>query len=650
MRRFDCISLILFILFLIFSRAGFAAENRIIPGEFRIEPSTLLCAGFEWAVTGDDNRNARVEVKFREKGAKKWHAALPLMRQNGERTWYERVELDFTAPNLFAGSIFNLMPGTTYECHFSLADPDGVTGPTEQTVFVETRRVPKAAEGGRVRHVYPENFKGIKEAPTYPDLLSAYYGYGQGYWGGAQVQPGDVILVHAGIYRADYHHYSSDLNLDFYGTYVLTKNGTPDRPIVIRAAGDGEVVFDGDGTHRLFDVTHADYTFFEGLTICNADIAIFAGLRHATGCDGLVVRDCLLENVGVGIQAQYVGSKNFYIADNIILGRDGRRRVHGWTGDWLEYGLPAQVRSFIGVDINGQGHVVCHNFVAYFHDGIDVTQQGPPESDDPTMKAASIDFYNNDIFLMADDFFEADCGVHNIRIFQNRCLNAAHAGISAQPIYGGPAYFIRNILYNIPSGGTLKFNMNPSGILMYHNTFCGEWAWGAAHSNTQVRNNLFLGTDFPERPVLSTRFYTAYSSLDYNGYRLNRNSENQFIFQAPPDSVLQDYEFKFSTMQSFKTLEAFQQTGQEIHGILVDYDALVNVPKPNPDRPGEVYRGTDFDFRLKPGSRPVDAGCRLPNINAEFQGKAPDLGALEAGNPLPVFGPRTEIRQKLQLP
>jgi arylsulfatase A-like enzyme len=58
---------------------------------------------------------------------------------------------------------------------------------------------------------------------------------------------------------------------------------------------------------------------------------------------------------------------------------------------------------------------------------------------------------------------------------------------------------------------------------------------------------------------------------------------------------------------------------------------------------GEVQRLHDFkmlDFRLKPGAAAIDRGVTLPNINDSFAGKAPDLGALEAGPPLPVDGPR----------
>ncbi|MFH1737949.1 MAG: hypothetical protein ABIH23_02990 [bacterium] len=623
--------------------ANVKAQDSVIPREFIVEPPTLICAGFEWTIQGDDNHNAAVTVDYRRKGEDTWRDALPLLRIHNEKTVYPNLGLDYTAPNMFAGSIFDLEPGTVYECKFEMSDPDGAQGQTSHSVSVTTRNEPRPFDSGRTLHVYPSGYKGPKEEPHYPDLLAAYYGKGQGYWGPAQVEPGDIILIHAGMYRADYKGYSSNLNLDFYGVYVLSKNGTPEKPITIRAAGDGEVVFDGDGCSRLFDVTAADYTYFDGLTICNADVAIYAGLRHVAGCDGLVVRNCIMENVGVGIQAQYVGSKNFHIADNVILGRDNRRRLHGWCGSWEEYGIPTRLNSFIGIDVNGQGHAVCHNYVAYFHDGIDVTQQGPPESHDPDKKAVSIDFYNNDIFLMADDFFEADCGVHNIRVFRNRCVNSAHHGLSAQPIYGGPAYFIRNLIYHVPPGGALKFNINPSGVLLYHNTFCAEWSTSPAYSNVHLRNNLFLGIDFPGRPILSAATYTSYTSFDYNGYRPNKNSDTQFVWRSPSHEILQDYALKGVSSRSFNTFEEFsRETGQEQHGIYVDYDIFQSVEKPDPNRPGDIYSAENLDFSLKPGSVAVDAACVLPNVNDTFTGKAPDLGALEVGSAVPVYGPRVK--------
>ena len=54
-----------------------AAENAVKPGEFIVERPTLLSLGFEWKISGDDNRNAAVEVTYRRTGSGKWNQALP---------------------------------------------------------------------------------------------------------------------------------------------------------------------------------------------------------------------------------------------------------------------------------------------------------------------------------------------------------------------------------------------------------------------------------------------------------------------------------------------------------------------------------------------------------------------------------------------
>jgi hypothetical protein len=76
--------------------------------------------------------------------------------------------------------------------------------------------------------------------------------------------------------------------------------------------------------------------------------------------------------------------------------------------------------------------------------------------------------------------------------------------------------------------------------------------------------------------------------------------------------------------------------------VLVDYDVFVNVPKldRDPKTVQRLYNFKDYDFRLRPGSAAIDRGVVIPNVNDGFTGSAPDLGALEAGQPLPVYGPR----------
>jgi hypothetical protein len=624
-------------IFLCLVAATLHAANRVEAGRFVVEPPTLICLGFEWEIVGDDNRNATVDVEYRRPGAAEWKQALPLLRIGGERVFRATEHLDYTVPDRFAGSILDLDPDTEYEVRLTMKDPDGVGGTAVQTARVRTRGEPKAAPGGRVLHVYPPDWKGAKQEPAFTGLMAAYYGSGLGDWNEVyerKAQPGDVILVHAGLYKANRLNYVDPLGTPFDGAYVLTLKGTPEKPIVIRGAGDGEAIFDGAGAFRLFDVMAADYHIFEGLTIRNTDVAFWAGLKDVLGSKGLTVRNCRIENVGIGINAQFAGSKDFYIADNVFLGRDDPYRVLGWASPDI-YGAH-ELRSYYAVKVYGSGHVICHNAVAYFHDGIDVSTHGTP---DPDQKAVAIDIYNNDIHVTGDDFIEADGGVHNIRVMRNRGTNAAHTGLSAQPVFGGPAYFIRNVIYNAPTA--LKFMAKPAGLIVYHNTFISENRNTQTYSNAHFRNNLFLGMDAPGRAISAFPNATAYSTYDYDGFRPNRGTPEQYIWIAPAEGQMRNYDVGVREARRFRTVaDLAAATGQESHGIELDYDIFENVRPPDPKTPHVVYRAADFDFRLKAGSKAVDAGVRLPNVNDDFTGKAPDLGACEVGRPAPVYGPR----------
>jgi hypothetical protein len=605
-------------------------------GAFIVEPPTLICLGFEWEIDGDDNRNATVDVRYRKSAQTTWNEGMPLLRMGGEKIF----RAPYTVPNRFAGSIIDLEPDTEYEVQLTMKDPDGASGETIKTTKVRTRGEPKAAAGGRVLHVYPPAWRGSKEEPNFIGLMAAYAGAGTGDWNVVyqnKVGPGDIILVHAGLYKGDRHNYVDPLSTTFDGAYLLTAKGTRDRPIVIRGAGDGEVIFDGDGAFRLFDVMAADYHIFEGLTIRNAEVAFWAGVKDVAGSKGLTVRNCRIENVGVGVTTQFAGSKDYYIADNIFLGRDDRHRVLGWANPGLYGAHP--INSYYAVKVYGSGHVIAHNAVAFFHDGISVCTHGVPEPEQD-LRAVAIDIYNNDIHVTGDDFIEADGAVHNVRVMRNRGVNAAHTGLSAQPIFGGPAYYIRNVVYNTPVA--LKFS-NPAGVIVYHNTFIAENRTAQRVSNADFKNNLFLGTD-GATGITVLGGPTAYSKYDFNGYRPNRGAEFNYAWVGPRQGMQVDYDRPQNEAQRFKTLaELAAATGQETHGIEVDYDIFERLRPPSaPDssRPGTPYDAADLSFTLRPNSKAVDAGVRLPNVNDRFAGKAPDLGAYELGETAPVYGPR----------
>jgi len=643
------------------------------PGRFTVDPPTLVSLGFEWKISGDDNRNARVDVTYRKKGESQWRKGLPLLRLQHEQVYGGTLReggghyFSYVAPNMFAGSLLNLEPDTEYECHFVLSDPDGVKGKGERTVVVRTCKEPQPAEGGHVYHVYPFGYQGAKLQPAFTGLLAAYYmGSDESDHSNAmpaRVQPGDIILVHAGLYKDSRFLYGGfDRTVGAYGTpfdgtYYLTASGTPDKPIVIKGAGDGEVIFDGDGCQNLFNLMAGNYNYFEGITVRNTNVAFLLGIKNIAGSSGFTLKHSRVYDIGRAVEDDWSGSKDFYIADNVFIGRHDPKKLQSWwtPAVWAKFpGYPALITSEYAIKIYGQGHVVAYNYVANWHDGIDIATYGDPDGTPeelPDRVPVSIDFYNNDIYNVADNCIEADGGAHNIRVFRNRCFNSAGGALSAQPTFGGPLYFFQNVVYNTTTGGPLKLIDTPAGVLIYQNTFFGQGRLMGPASNVHFLNNLIIGDGWAD-PVLNLRTFTNYSTSDYNGFYLNPGAQASFEWTSPDFSTPADFAGKLVT-RTFKTLGEYQQaTKQDQHSVEVDYRIFAHVDPPDKNDPQRLYNPEDFYFQLQPvlggfeigqfANPAIDAGVLLPTINDDFTGRAPDLGAYEQGRPVPHYGPRSQ--------
>lgn len=577
------------------------ARDDIVPGEFIIDPPTLENLGFRWYVEGDRNRNASVLVSFRRKGEAAWREALPLFRVRHEiatrvfstrkgRPASAETSQHYRTGNLFAGSVMFLEPGATYDVRFVMTDPDGGAPAQPKIVTVTTRAEPVVSNQGRTLQVLVagENATGPRDL-SFTSIPAAY----------AAARPGDIIFIHAGV-----HAISTPCR--------LTKSGEPGRPIVFRGAGAGKTIIQGpDLKTDLFHLEGADHLVFEDLTLRRVNTAIEAGGRRDPGASWLTVRRCHIEEAIKGIWTLSEKARNWYIADNLITGTD--QEWHPRPKDTYMSG------SHTGVNLYGQGHVVCYNRISRFSDSLAIANNNSPPPGDVHSHPVNIDFYNNDLSFAMDDTLETDYGAHNIRVYRNLLYNA-HTGLSVQPAYGGPIYLIRNVAYGI-TGLSFKWNNQAAGPVAYHNTVVsGKTAFSTPlWSNGHLRNNLILGND---SMISSGTFTPELSTLDYNGYR------GTGIRWARDREEPRRYE----------TLAAFSAaTGQEQHGIMMDFDAFARAA---PVKVGTTYGRNDFDLQLRPGSKPVDAGTRLPNINDDFAGAGPDLGALESGRPLPHYGPR----------
>lgn len=457
------------------------AADQIQVGPVVLDPPTLNCLGIVVPITaGDDDYDARATVQYRRQGASTWITASPLLRVRPDTVGTETPPGDYGLPlptEQFAGSIFGLDAGTTYEIQVAITDPDGGGG--LQTVTGGTRSAPR---------LVPTNAIPVPVSND-SQLTNAL----------ANAAPGHVIELAPGTYR---------------GPFTLSRSGTAGDPILLRGSSSAQVFIDATGASYGLTVS-GSHVYVEGITISGSDWG-----ARLSGTDDIVVRKMRFTSVNKGIDARNGTHRNFYICDNVLEGRFLWPNVSSST--WDEEGIV----------VTGQGHVVCHNTLSGFGDALGLSQN-------TAIPNVAIDFFGNEILWTGDDGLEIDYGHRNIRVFDNRITNSG-MGVSVQPSWGGPIYIFRNVMVN-QAHSPYKFNNDPTGILVFNNTSIrsngpgnyggaawaqlgyqqanGNWAYVA---NFKFVNNLVVGAATPAKFTSGI----ILGEIDYNGWSPN----GAFIF------------------------------------------------------------------------------------------------------------------------
>ncbi|MBN8616786.1 MAG: hypothetical protein J0L92_39750, partial [Deltaproteobacteria bacterium] len=548
-----------------------SADDVLRVVEARLDRPTLHALGVQVLVTDDDDFDAEITVRVREIGGT-FRDATPLLRVRPEAV-AESVRA--SVPAQLAGSIFDLRPGTAYEIELHARDADGAVDEIRM-LSGQTRPVPRS-EAPAPRRV------PVTDATTLANALR-------------DAAPGDVIELSDGVYS---------------GPFSIAASGTAEAPIVIRGATRGAVILDGGGCTdcNVLEV-YGSHVHVERMTLRAAQRALrFQG----EGSTGNVARWLRIEDVVHGIGSRPLQT-DFYVCDNDLDGR----LVWPWTfasdatSHWDDR----------GIDMNGDGHVVCHNRIRGFGDPII----------NGALLARSWDVYGNDI-LDCYDGTELDRASGNVRFWGNRWVNVM-AAISLQPVYGGPAYVLRNVGLNIPEeqiklkslGGTDL----PSGVLVWHNTWVSptralNLQTPITQSHFRLENNLFVGPASPPGRNVEWTAAIVDGVFDHDGFY--------------PDSGywLGTVDGSFRT---FATLAEAQAAGIETNGVVLATPIFEN-GMVGPTGDGMARQEAPASFALAASSNAIDRGRTIAGINTRAVG-APDLGAWERGCPAPHYGPRAE--------
>ena len=402
----------------------------------------------------------------------------------------------------------------------------------------------------------------------------------------ASVSPGGVLVLADGNYSG----------------FRIPRSGTSGAPIVLRAQNDrnaivsGEVRFDGLG-----------FIHIVGLTV--------EGQIKFNGANDVVVSDCLIRTERDGIVAFGQGASNSLIINNEVVG----------PTQWNENALGNEGTNLgEGIVLTGPGNVVAFNRVRGFRDGISLLE------DSDVINQQSIDIYGNDISQCADDGIEADFTMGNVRVYHNR-LTDCFIALSSQPSLGGPAYFYRNVVYNAVFQA-FKLQRSSVGDVLYHNTVvkAGDGfnvMTEDPFSRAVSRNNLFIGgpagtfNEFTNGAGRVVFLPSADATNDFNYDGFGSIGTGNFIGEIGTTA--------------FDGLAELRSLTTETNAVQLDL-SVFDGPVAIPANPVEVHAPPNLELAAEGDA--IDRGLALAGFNDGFTGDAPDLGAFEDGQVIPVYG------------
>ncbi len=541
-----------------------------------VDRPTHHALGVQVLTSGDDDRDARVTARYRKKGESEWRVAPTLFRVLPETV------TQHTVPEQHAGSVFDLAPGATYEIEIQATDPDGGGG----TRVVEGTTRP-----------YPRREPATPRAVAVTDEASLSSAL-------AAAQAGDVITL---------------ANRVYVGSFSMSASGTVDNPIVLRGASAEGAILDGDGCGacNVLEIG-GSHVHVERMTLRNATRA----LRFFGATTGASARHLIIRNVVHGIGSQ-AGQSDFTICDNDIEGR--------LVWPWVFAGDAASHWDDRGVDMNGNGHVVCHNRIKGFGDPVVNKTRG----------ARAWDVHGNDI-AESFDGTELDESEGNARLYRNRFTNVM-APISIQPSLGGPLYAIGNVILNcgdepikLKSLGGVE---EPSGVLVHHNTFVSSrmalnLQTPITQHNFAVTNNLFVGP----RVLSGARAADWTAQIDRGRFDFNGWFPDGEFFLGVENGQNRLYE-DFAAMKAAGVVEM----GGRLLAEPLFASGIVG-----PASSEAVFAAGSVV--LAEGSNAIDGAEPIDGINDGWASAGPDLGAVERGCAEPTYGPRDEANDEIVTP
>ena len=429
-------------------------------------------------------------------------------------------------------------------------------------------------------------------------------------------------------------------------TIAINKSGTPDSYILYTQPVGAETVIDVNNAQDHGLEISAAYVIVRGLTVKNARIH---GIKLLPGAHDVVIENCDISGwgrpdtdkngnpdpMGFGINEDAGIYSDSPEVKRVIIQRNKIHHPRYDTNSWKEYREkyagtkqdpyhPSGPKAIV-LKASGGNHVIRYNEIFtdddhYFNDCI-----GEARNFGVGFPHADTDIYSNYLERCWDDAIESEGYNRNVRIWGNY-IDRSYVGIAAAPVHQGPLYIWKNVMYSSRKGPLPKHNYGASLIKLGGYTVKGVYYGGG-------RQYIFHNTSLmpPSNSGLA-----GHSTQLSGGKRKLENcvSRNNVLHSASDahyaifnQSMSPDNDFDYDLYNGliYWGADIFEKNGiqgKPVYGNTRGFDRSTGT--------GQFY--------LKDGSPGYDAGQLIPNFNDDYIGKAPDIGAHEAGEAPMEFG------------
>ena len=431
-------------------------------------------------------------------------------------------------------------------------------------------------------------------------------------------------------------------------TLHITQSGTPDGYVLYAPQRGKSAVIDVNKERDFNVVIDARYVILRGLTL--------KGARHSGVLLGKVpdpnssdVSDVLIENNDISAWGQddprcrgkrEAHGTNLQAAvyafsdrlQRVIIQRNKLHHPSTSSSNWSEkncsekgsrhpYGPQAvTIRNSLG-NLVIRYNEIYSDEEHYFNDAMgepnNFSKAGFPRRDS--------DIYGNFISNAWDDGIEAEGADENVRIWGNY-IDRVMIPIALAPVTKGPIYVWRNLSHVSRSAPSKKHG----GPFIKFRLHADKKTGAASAGRIYLFNNTSL---IPRQGSATSSFIAEFNAA--NPLRavvsLNNimNVENPRRGYSVKDSFGFDSLFDYDLLPG-RTAFSDRPQRQEVHGIK-------GTPKfaPGWGLHAHSLRGT---FALMNSSPGYDQGTIIPNFADQFMGRAPDIGAHEAGTHPMEFG------------